>query len=69
MPLQILQPQAKIYYNNIVEDILMALKVKDYMNYIWFAIILIVVAFLFQRYNAKQAAHDNDNEGYTVLSQ
>ena len=47
----------------------MALKVKDYMNYIWFAIILIVVAFLFQRYNAKQAAHDNDNEGYTVLIQ
>ena len=43
------------------------MKMKDYLNYIWILIILIVAAFLYQRYDAKQFNLKTEDESYSML--
>ena len=45
----------------------MAIKAKDYINYLWIAIILIGCAYLFQRYQTKNFNNEPDDESYSTL--
>lgn len=45
----------------------MAPKTTNYMNWVWIAIILIIAAFLFQRYQDKKFLGSTEEESYSAL--
>jgi len=45
----------------------MAIKAKDYMNYLWIIIIIIGAAYLFQRYQTKKFNNEPDEESYSSI--